>query len=44
MTLVVAAVAGSVLAALWPDKADRARMRHARAMRALEKATREAQR
>jgi len=39
VTLIAAAVVGTVLVALWPDKADRARMRHARAMRAMARAT-----
>ncbi len=44
MTLVAAAVAGSVLVALWPDKADRARWRYERARRAMERATRRTER
>lgn len=44
MTLVAAAVVGTLLVALWPDKADRARWRYERAMRALERASKGAQR
>ena len=44
MTLIAAAVIGSVLVALWPDKADRARWKYARARKAMEKASKGAQR
>lgn len=39
MFLVAAVVIGSVIVSLWPDKHDRARWKHERAMRALERAT-----